>query len=81
MADYLDGEGRCLTVHNRTKARAEKLLERANVIWCASRCRSRLSSGRRMTVLMGICTGKPRLLSTSVYLVLLIIVSGPRLHL
>jgi len=33
MADYLKSEGGRLTVHNRTKAKAEQLLERNNVDW------------------------------------------------
>lgn len=33
MADHLKSEGRRLTVHNRTKAKAEKLLELDNVDW------------------------------------------------
>ena len=37
LADYLDGEGRRLTVHNRTKEKAQKLLERSNVDWCSSK--------------------------------------------
>ena len=35
LADYLAGEGRRLIVHNRTKAKAEELLKRPNVDWCA----------------------------------------------
>ena len=37
MADHLKSGGRGLTVHNRTKAKAEKLLERTNVEWCVSK--------------------------------------------